>query len=70
MMEGVMITPELIQRINELARKKKAVGLTDEEKREQQQLYQTYLTAFRAGLRAQLDQIKFVDEDEQDGGDK
>jgi uncharacterized protein YnzC (UPF0291/DUF896 family) len=65
-----MITPELIQRINELAKKKKTLGLTDEELVEQKQLYQTYLTAFRDGFRAQLNQIKFVDEEPADRGEK
>ena len=62
-----MITPELIARINELARKKKTVGLTEEESIEQKTLRETYLKAFREGLRSQLDQIKFVDED---GGER
>jgi uncharacterized protein YnzC (UPF0291/DUF896 family) len=65
-----MITPELIERINELARNKKTRGLTEEEQIEQQTLRQTYLKAFRAGLRSQLDQIKFVDQEENPGGEE
>ena len=34
-----MITPELLARINELARKKRTVGLTAEELAEQKELY-------------------------------
>ena len=58
-----MITPEMIERINALAHKKKAEGLTEAEAAEQKQLYQEYLAAFRANLKAQLDNIEIVDED-------
>ena len=37
------ITKEMINEINELARKSKTVGLTDEEKVRQQELRQAYL---------------------------
>lgn len=50
-----MITDELIQRINELARKKKAEGLTPEEQAEQQKLYRIYLDSVRSQLTTQLD---------------
>lgn len=60
--EGPMITEEKIKRINELARKSKAEGLTDAEKEEQQILRREYIDAFKANLRAQLDHIEFVDE--------
>jgi len=42
-----MITPELLARINELARKKRTVGLTEEELAEQKELYKIYLAAAR-----------------------
>ncbi|MCI8609162.1 MAG: DUF896 domain-containing protein [Firmicutes bacterium] len=58
-----MITPEMIERINALAHKKKTEGLTEAEAAEQKQLYQEYLAAFRANLKAQLDNIEIVDED-------
>ncbi len=62
--EGVMlvITDELIQRINELARKQKAEGLTPAEKEEQQQLRQKYLQGIRGSVKSQLDRIRFVDD--------
>ena len=55
------ITPEMIERINQLARKKKAAGLTEEEKAEQQELYRIYIAAFRRNLKAELDMIKIDD---------
>jgi uncharacterized protein YnzC (UPF0291/DUF896 family) len=65
-----LITEEMIARINELARKKKSEGLTDEETSEQLQLRETYLKAFRESLRAQLDQIKFVEDLPEGEGDR
>ncbi|MFR5110259.1 MAG: DUF896 domain-containing protein [[Clostridium] leptum] len=41
------MTPEAIQRINELARKAKAQGLTPEEAQEQKRLRQEYLDSVR-----------------------
>lgn len=51
-----------LERINELARKQKTVGLTDEEKEEQKILRQEYIDAFKASLKSQLDSIVVVDE--------
>lgn len=64
-----MLSSDKMQRINELARKKKAGTMTDAEAREQQTLRQEYLTAFRKSFREQLDAIEFVDE-EDDGTTK
>jgi len=58
-----MITQEMIDRINELAKKKKTEGLTDEEAAEQKALYKEYIAAFRANLKSQLDNIEIVDGD-------
>jgi len=52
----------LTKRINELARKAKAEGLTEEEKAEQAVLRKEWLEKFKANFRAQLDNIEFVDE--------
>ncbi len=60
------MTEERIARLNELARKKKTIGLTEEEKVEQAMLRQEYLAAIRASLTAQLDNIYFVDENGQE----
>ncbi len=57
-----MITDEMIARINELARKVKAgETLTEEELAERDMLRRTYIDAFKANLRAQLENIEFVD---------
>ena len=57
------MTDEKIARINELYRKAKGEGLTDEEKVEQQTLRREFIDAFRNNMRAQLDNISLVDED-------
>ncbi len=44
-----------IDRINALAKKKKAEGLTPEEQAEQRALREEYILEFRAGLRGILD---------------
>ena len=56
------ITQEMTDRINELAKKKKAEGLTEEEAAEQKVLYREYIDAFKANLRAQLEMIEVVEE--------
>ena len=52
-----------IDRINELARKKKTEGLTPAELEEQAALRAEYIAGFRASLTAQLDNTVFVDKD-------
>ena len=56
-----LITPELLARINELARKKRTVGLTAEELAEQKELYKIYLAAIRGQVTNLLESIEFVD---------
>lgn len=53
---------EKIDRINELARKAKSVGLTPEETAERDALRQEYVAAVRRNLRSQLDNTYVVDE--------
>ncbi|MGM9567054.1 MAG: DUF896 domain-containing protein [Clostridia bacterium] len=52
-----------LDRINELARKAKTVGLTDEETVERAALRQEYIEAFRAGTRATLESILIQEKD-------
>ena len=61
-----MLNPKKIERINELARKKKTVGLTPVEQEEQLLLRQEYLEAFRGGMRNHIEGLKVVDEDGND----
>ncbi|MGX8797578.1 DUF896 domain-containing protein [Fusibacter sp. JL298sf-3] len=57
-----MLGKEKLDRINELAKKKKTVGLTDEELKEQAELRKAYLAAFRKNFRQQLDNIEIVED--------
>ena len=64
-MTDIMITQEMIDRINVLARKSKtADGLTDAEKEEQQVLRRAYIDAFKRNMRATLENIEIVDGDQ------
>lgn len=49
---------EQIERINELARKKKTIGLTEAEALEQAQLRAQYLREFRANMEATLQAVR------------
>lgn len=51
-----------IARINALAKKAKAEGLTEAEKAEQKQLREEYIAEYRANLQAQLDNTVIVDQ--------
>lgn len=54
---------EKIERINVLARKSKAEGLTEAEKQEQALLRQEFIADMRRNIKAQLDNIDVVNED-------
>ena len=56
------MTEDKIKRINELARKQKAEGLTEEEKKEQAILRREYIEAYKQSLIAQLENTYIVDE--------
>ena len=60
-----MIDKEKLDRINELAHKKKTEGLTKEEQEERKALHEEYLQGVRQSLKAQLDAIEFVNEPEE-----
>ncbi len=54
---------EKIDRINHLARKHKAEGLTDEEKEERAALRKEYLEGFRANMKSVLESIQVQESD-------
>lgn len=56
-----MLSKEKIERINQLAKKAKTVGLTNEESKEQQNLRQEYLHVFRNSMTNTLHSVKVVD---------
>ena len=53
---------ETIARINELARKARTEGLTEEELNERDALRRIYIDSVKQNLRAQLDNTYLVDE--------
>ena len=57
------MTQEKIDRINELARKQKAEGLTEEEKQEQYILRREYIESFKRSLVGQLENTYIVEPD-------
>lgn len=60
-----MITAELIEKINQLARKAKTVGLDAKEKEEQARLRQEYLAGIRERVINTLENVKIVHESDQ-----
>lgn len=57
------MTDEKINRINELARKQKSEGLTEEEKAEQYTLRREYIDSFKRSLIGQLENTYIVEAD-------
>ncbi|MBR4073482.1 MAG: DUF896 domain-containing protein [Clostridia bacterium] len=57
------MTEDKIKRINELARKQKAEGLTEEEKNEQFKLRREYIESYKKSLVAQLENTYIVEPD-------
>ena len=57
------MTPEAINRINELARKAKAQGLTEDEALEQKKLRQEYLDSVKKNLVSQLENMSILESD-------
>ena len=53
------MTEKQIARINELSRKQRSVGLTDEERAEQKTLRDEYRTNIRGSLEQRLDNIYY-----------
>lgn len=61
-----MLDKEQLDRINELVRKDREEGLTEEEKQEQKDLREQYIKAFRSGMRTHIEGMKVVDPDGND----
>ena len=59
-----MFDQKKLDRINELAKKNKNEGLTEEEKKEREILRQEYLANFRAHFRSRLESVKLVSPEE------
>lgn len=57
------MTQDKIDRINQLARKKKTVGLTEAETEEQAILRREYIDSFKASLISQLENTYIVEPD-------
>ncbi|GED72773.1 hypothetical protein BRE01_64750 [Brevibacillus reuszeri] len=57
-----MVSDAEIKRINELVKKSREVGLSDEEKLEQKALRQKYIDAVKLSLKANLDSIRYVED--------
>ena len=58
------MTKQELDRINELAHKKKAAGLTAEELAEQKVLREKFLAEFRENFKRQLENIEIVEPDD------
>lgn len=57
------MTQEMIDRINTLYHKSQSVGLTEEEKKEQDSLRKQYIAAIRTNMRASLNHISIKEPD-------
>ncbi len=54
---------ELLLRINELAKKKREQGLSEEEQAEQKKLYKIYLAEIRTQFNSTLDNVSVKEKD-------
>lgn len=59
----MVVSDKTLARINELAKKAKTVGLTEEEIAERDRLRQEYLKNFRKRFISQIEQIQIVESD-------
>lgn len=58
-----MLEKKKLDRINELVRKERTDGLSEEEKQEQKTLREEYIKAFRSGMKNHIEGMKIVDPD-------
>lgn len=61
-----MLPKKQLDRINELVRKDRIEGLTQEEKTEQKELREKYIKAFRSGMKNHIEGMKVVDPEGKD----
>lgn len=61
-----MLSPDKLNRINELSRKSKTAGLSTEEAKEQSVLRQEYLQTFRKTMRGTIENVTVIDPDGND----
>ncbi len=57
-----MVSKETVERINQLAAKNKAEGLTEDEVAEREVLRREYLKSIRNNVKRHLSKIKFVED--------
>ncbi len=57
----MMLSPEKLARINELANKKKTIGLSIEEAKEQTALRKEYLDVFRSSMKETIENVTVID---------
>ena len=57
-----MVSKETVERINQLAAKNKAEGLTEDEVAEREMLRREYLKSIRNNVKGPLSKIKFVED--------
>ena len=57
-----MVSKETVERINQLAAKNKAEGLTEDEVAEREMLRREYLKSIRNNVKEHLSKIKFVED--------
>ncbi|MFX3632273.1 MAG: DUF896 domain-containing protein [Candidatus Pristimantibacillus sp.] len=55
---------KLLDRINELSKKNKTIGLTEEEIAEREVLRKQYMDNFRSNFRQQMDNIKWAEDED------
>ncbi|WP_298828309.1 DUF896 domain-containing protein [uncultured Planococcus sp.] len=56
-----MLSPDKLNRINQLSRQSKTIGLSKEEAKEQSSLREEYLQTFRKTMRGTIENVKVID---------
>ncbi|RDI47348.1 DUF896 domain-containing protein [Falsibacillus pallidus] len=61
-----MLSKEKIARINELSKKSKGIGLSNEEAKEQSRLRREYLETFRSSMKNTIENVRVIDPNGED----